>query len=141
MNKKTDLLRTILFFSWMWFVLLLTVSLLIPLPILSLKPLTSTRKKYIYGITTFWARHLNSCSGSKISVNGMENCPAQGGFCIIANHSSNFDIPLLLSVIPRSIGYRKTRDFSQSRTQACSEEVDPLFGIFNKQKVYNKKYE
>ncbi len=96
--------RTILFFSWMW--VLLAISLLLLIPLMFLKLLAPAQTdRYTLSVTRLWARHLIWTSGSEILVSGQENIPSDGAFCLIANHNSNFDIPLLMSRIPRKLGF------------------------------------
>ncbi len=99
------MIRTILFFLWMWVLLALSLLLLIPLLVLKLLGLKKTGEKYTYRVTQAWARHLVWTSGSKITVTGLENIPENGSFCLISNHNSNFDIPLLMAHIPRKLGF------------------------------------
>ena len=99
-----NLVRTILFFSWMWVLLGVSLFLLIPLVVLKLF-LPDSVEKYTLTVSSAWARHLIWTSGSEVIVIGRENIPENGAFCIIANHNSNFDIPLLMSRIPRKLGF------------------------------------
>lgn len=52
-----------------------------------------------------WARSLVKLTGSKIEVIGEENIPDEGPIVFVANHQSNFDIPLLLGYIKRPKGF------------------------------------
>lgn len=99
------LLRSLLFFSWMWIVLFLSVLLLIPLGFLRLIRWEKGSSVYVGRMSRAWAAHLVWTSGSKVSVTGMENVPETGGFLLVANHQSNFDIPLLMSRLPRTMGF------------------------------------
>jgi 1-acyl-sn-glycerol-3-phosphate acyltransferase len=105
MTEKKLILRTILFFFWMWIVLFFSILLLIPLGIFDLFHWKRTRKNYTLRVTGIWSRHLIHSSGSTILLSGQEHIPQNRGFCLIANHQSNFDIPLILSSIPENIGF------------------------------------
>ena len=107
------MVRTVLFFGWMWIVLLLSILLLIPLAVLDLFRLKKIRTRYIRRTTSLWAKHLLFTSGSRISLEGRENVPAEETFCIVANHQSNFDIPLLMAHIPRTIGFIGKREMKR----------------------------
>jgi 1-acyl-sn-glycerol-3-phosphate acyltransferase len=52
-----------------------------------------------------WARSALSMNGSKINVSGLENVPKDGGVLFIANHQSNFDIPIIMGYVPRDKGF------------------------------------
>jgi 1-acyl-sn-glycerol-3-phosphate acyltransferase len=43
--------------------------------------------------------------GCKLSVTGREHIPRQGGFCLVGNHDSIFDIVLLLAAVGRPFGF------------------------------------
>jgi 1-acyl-sn-glycerol-3-phosphate acyltransferase len=44
-------------------------------------------------------------NGSSIQVSGIENIPLTGGLLFVANHQSNFDIPILVGHVPRDKGF------------------------------------
>jgi 1-acyl-sn-glycerol-3-phosphate acyltransferase len=44
-------------------------------------------------------------NGSTIHVTGIENVPKTGGVLFVANHQSNFDIPIMVGHIPRDKGF------------------------------------
>jgi 1-acyl-sn-glycerol-3-phosphate acyltransferase len=52
-----------------------------------------------------WARWVIAITGCPFTVTGVENIPTQGGFCLVANHNSMFDIVLLLAAVGRPIGF------------------------------------
>ena len=58
-----------------------------------------------HAIARKWARSGLSMNGSTIIVKGIENIPATGGVLFVANHQSNFDIPILIGFIPRDKGF------------------------------------
>ena len=51
-----------------------------------------------------WARNLMRISGSEVTVHGLENLP-EGKALIVSNHEGNFDIPVLMSAIPKPFGF------------------------------------
>lgn len=63
------------------------------------------KKVYIQRVPSLWGRHLIFSSGSKIDVTGIENIPTDRSFCLLSNHQSNFDIPILLSILSVNLGF------------------------------------
>jgi 1-acyl-sn-glycerol-3-phosphate acyltransferase len=60
----------------------------------------SVHKKVVH-----WARSLVKLTGSQINVVGEENIPDEGPIVFVANHQSNFDIPLMLGYLKRPKGF------------------------------------
>jgi 1-acyl-sn-glycerol-3-phosphate acyltransferase len=52
-----------------------------------------------------WAQSALAMNGSIISVSGIGNIPLTGGVLFVANHQSNFDIPIMVGHIPRDKGF------------------------------------
>lgn len=52
-----------------------------------------------------WAQSGLAMNGSSINVFGIENVPETGGVLFVANHQSNFDIPILVGHVPRDKGF------------------------------------
>lgn len=57
------------------------------------------RDAYIHKVTTRWAKFVMKLAGAKITVIGEDNIPKDQTVLFVANHQSNFDIPLLMSSI------------------------------------------
>lgn len=58
-----------------------------------------------HSIARKWAQSGLKMNGSLIHVTGVENVPKTGGVLFVANHQSNFDIPILIGHIPRDKGF------------------------------------
>jgi len=58
-----------------------------------------------HAIARKWAQSGLNMNGSSILVNGIENVPITGGVLFVANHQSNFDIPIMVGHIPRDKGF------------------------------------
>jgi 1-acyl-sn-glycerol-3-phosphate acyltransferase len=58
-----------------------------------------------HAIARRWAQSGLRMNGSTIHVTGIENVPQTGGVLFVANHQSNFDIPILVGHIPRDKGF------------------------------------
>jgi 1-acyl-sn-glycerol-3-phosphate acyltransferase len=58
-----------------------------------------------HAIARKWAQSGLSMNGSSIQLIGIENVPTSGGVLFVANHQSNFDIPILIAHVPRDKGF------------------------------------
>ena len=58
-----------------------------------------------HAIARNWAKSGLAMNGSSINVIGTENIPKIGGVLFVANHQSNFDIPILVGHVPRDKGF------------------------------------
>ncbi len=58
-----------------------------------------------HAIARQWAQSGLSMNGSSIQLIGIENVPTSGGVLFVANHQSNFDIPILIAHVPRDKGF------------------------------------
>lgn len=103
--KLLRIIHTILFFIWMWFVLLLSIVLLIPLAVLSLPGLEKIKTYFVLAVTKTWATQLIWTAGASLRIHGLEHIPYNQAFCVIGNHQSNFDIPILMAILPQTIGF------------------------------------
>ncbi|MFL0270188.1 lysophospholipid acyltransferase family protein [Candidatus Clostridium radicumherbarum] len=92
------MLRTILWFIWFGVSLILTLPFLLIAKLLDWFHKNDTRDKFVYKVTSIWAKSQVAVSGSKIRVSGEENLP-KGPVLFISNHQSNFDIPIFMSFI------------------------------------------
>jgi 1-acyl-sn-glycerol-3-phosphate acyltransferase len=52
-----------------------------------------------------WARWVIALTGCPFTVTGAEYIPPRGGFCLVANHNSMFDIVLMLAAVGRPFGF------------------------------------
>ncbi len=97
------MLRTLLFFFIFWLLLLITYPLVIFYYLLFFLRTTEIWKKYIQVITSCWAKFTLFTAGMKVDISGIENIKSKNSrFVIISNHESNFDIPILLAILPFS---------------------------------------
>ncbi|MFO7938215.1 MAG: lysophospholipid acyltransferase family protein [Bacteroidales bacterium] len=102
-------LRTVFFFFILWLSLLLSL-LLLPIYYLLVGIYPASAHRFIFLSTHTWGKLVLSAAGIRLSVKGKENFPEQGGFCIVANHQSYFDIPVLLSVFPYVLHFVAKRE-------------------------------
>lgn len=92
------MVRTIIWFIWFCVSLLCTLPFLFVAKLFDWTHKTILRDKFVYKVTSIWAKSQVAMSGSKIKVIGEENLPA-GSVLFISNHQSNFDIPIFMSYI------------------------------------------
>lgn len=59
----------------------------------------------IYAYASRMARQIVRLTGSRITIKGAENIPKSGATLFVANHQSYMDIPVMMSVIERPVGF------------------------------------
>jgi len=70
------------------------------------KPLLSVQEydQLIHTEPRKWAKGIMERTKSSVSITGLENLP-EGPVLFVSNHEGNFDIPVLLSTIPKPFGF------------------------------------
>ena len=96
------MIKTICWFAYLWWYLLK--------PKFKLKKLNwqgkiAERNALAHVISREWAHRALANNGSTIQVSGIENAPTTGGVLFVANHQSNFDIPIFIGFVPRDKGF------------------------------------
>ncbi|MBE6048785.1 MAG: 1-acyl-sn-glycerol-3-phosphate acyltransferase [Clostridium sp.] len=76
----------------------------------------------IHKITYWWANFVIKLSGCKVEIEGLENIPKNKTALFVSNHQSNFDIPLLMSVLDVPKGFIAKKEL----------ETVPLLGSWMK---------
>lgn len=96
-------MRTVIWFIYFW---LYQLCLLPKYFILGSKfKRNKDIEKSVHKSVVHWARSLVKLTGSQIDVVGEENIPEEGPIVFVANHQSNFDIPLMLGYLKRPKGF------------------------------------
>lgn len=98
-------MRTIFWFASFW---LYTIFSLIYIPKvkgLMKKDLITEKRQFAHKVAGKWAKTMVSLAGGTVEVIGIENIPQDKPVLFASNHQGNFDIPLLLSNIPKPIGF------------------------------------
>jgi len=62
-------------------------------------------KKYMSAIAYIWGRHSFWAAGVRVEVTGVENIPKEDNILFVSNHQGIADIPVILSFIPKPIGF------------------------------------
>ncbi|WP_244834043.1 lysophospholipid acyltransferase family protein [Clostridium sp. BJN0001] len=93
------MIRNIIFFPLL---LLSLVLVSIPIPLIKYyerKGLNEKKLKFVHKYTSKWANFVIRITGAEVTVKGLENIPKNQTILFVANHQSDFDIPLLISSI------------------------------------------
>jgi 1-acyl-sn-glycerol-3-phosphate acyltransferase len=96
---------TVIWWLQFWFFMILSIPAIILFVILSIPPLKPLRYKFMGVYGPFWSKLEVSFTGSKITVIGKENIPDKHDYCVVSNHQSMLDIPVIMAVIPSTIGF------------------------------------
>jgi 1-acyl-sn-glycerol-3-phosphate acyltransferase len=96
------MLKTISWFTYLWWSMLIPRFRLIKL---NRQGNITERDACAHAIARRWAQSGLAMNGSAIHVSGIENIPETGGVLFVANHQSNFDIPILVGHVPRDKGF------------------------------------
>jgi 1-acyl-sn-glycerol-3-phosphate acyltransferase len=99
------LLRTIVIFIVLFVAMVLLIPMAILAGLLSLVGFRKLMSLCIYRLAQFWAWMIIKIIGAKVDVHGRENIPKTGGFCIVSNHGSIFDILVHLTHVGRPFGF------------------------------------
>lgn len=95
------------FFYWSYFCtfMLFSITFYIPIGVLHILGLQTSKKKLVTFLSKNWAKMVVFLTGSKVIVEGAENFPKNKAFCVVSNHQGDFDIPVIMSIVPDSIAF------------------------------------
>ena len=98
------MLRTAIFFLYFWAFLIFSlfiygfykaIAIVFPL-----------KKDFILlKLVKWWAKNILRIGGVRIKLSGSENIPKSRKVCFVSNHQSNYDIGIVISVIPVVVGF------------------------------------
>ncbi len=97
-------IHTFFFFFGMWLSLILSI-LLLPFYYLIAFFSKDLASKYVFVATHNWGKLVLLLAGIRMEVSGFDYIPENGKFCIVANHQSYFDIPVLLVLFPYTLHF------------------------------------
>jgi 1-acyl-sn-glycerol-3-phosphate acyltransferase len=87
-------------------IIMVLSTLLFPiLWILSIPPFKPLKRSFLDWLSPSWLKFAMFLSGSRVTIIGKENIPESKDYCVVSNHQSGFDIPVIFSVIPSVIGF------------------------------------
>ena len=105
MKKLQMIIRTIYWHIIFWSFLLLTIVYSLYVIVLFVPPLRRFQPAALAFVGHWWGRVSLWATGSKLTVVGKENIPLDHSYCVIANHQSSFDIPVMMSIFPWTLGF------------------------------------
>ena len=88
------ILHTSIIVAWVIFATIILGTLVI------LVALFSKKGNFAHRIARLWGRSILFVSRVHVDVNGLDNIPSGSSCILMANHQSNFDIPVLLGRLP-----------------------------------------
>ena len=93
------MIKTILFFIYFGFSLLLSMIGAIPYLLMGLMGRKQAQKRVVEKLTRTWARSIIFATGNRIRIEN-ESLVPKGPVLFVANHQSYFDIPVLMVHLP-----------------------------------------
>jgi len=99
------MLRTALFFTYFWLSILLATPFCVLYLLARLLGLGRLLQPAFQAMIRAWAGSLNAVTGSRVRVEGLERIPREGPVCLVGNHQGNWDIVLVLALVPRTVGF------------------------------------
>ena len=109
-------LRTVLSLLWKLGFIVLMLATLLVLPLLLLCKVFLRLTAYrllVYRVAQTWGWLTVYTTGSRITLQGRENIPADGNYCFVGNHQSLFDIPAFLACVNRPVGFIAKRELKR----------------------------
>jgi 1-acyl-sn-glycerol-3-phosphate acyltransferase len=106
------MVHSFFFYFKFWLFMVLSLVMVIPLYVFRLFRLNKIENSYVLWATTRWARFILRITPAEVIVHGIDNLPEGGNHCFVANHQSAYDIPLIMAVIPRNIGFISKKELT-----------------------------
>lgn len=98
-------MRTIIWFIYFWLYQLFSIPSYLRISSIYKNDGPKEAKRLADIKAARWGEKLVKLTGSEVEVIGEENIPKDGAVVFVANHQSNFDIPLLLGYIKKEKGF------------------------------------
>lgn len=98
-------MRTIIWFIYFWLYQLFALPKYFKIRSMHKKGKIEEAEAYVGKQAFEWGKKLVKLTGSEVEVIGEENIPKDCAVVFVANHQSNFDIPLLLGYINKDKGF------------------------------------
>lgn len=99
------MLRTILFFAWLWLSLVVSSPLGLFFLVVRWIGLHKAMQGALRAFVSAWAKSVMAFSGSKISVEGLSLIPADRNLCFVSNHQGDLDIIVMAAILDRPVGF------------------------------------
>lgn len=98
------MIRTLVWFTFMWTSLLALVPLYYKGVRLTRQGRQAEADAFVFKVAGEWARQLVGLAGGKVAVKTLALLPEKP-YLIVANHQGNFDIPIILGYVSSQVGF------------------------------------
>lgn len=96
------MLRTLIWFAFFWGMLIIFMPCYYKAKLMKDQ---EQRSEYADKKARMWMGNLLKLAGCTVTVEGLEHIPKDRAVLFVANHQSNFDIPLMITQIPGRKGF------------------------------------
>lgn len=97
--------RALVVFIYFWLYMVFSFPALLMVILTKATGQQQLNQRIVLAITRHWARSLIALTGSDIRVVGQEHIPQDTAVLVVSNHQSNFDIPIILASVNKSIAF------------------------------------
>lgn len=97
-------MRTLIWFAFFWGIIFISIPALHKAKKLDKAGKIEERDEYVQKWSRWWNSNLLKIAGVKVELRGLENIPDRP-VVFIGNHQGNFDIPVLLTHMPKPCSY------------------------------------
>lgn len=104
------MIRTILFFSYLWLTLVLSFPLSVIVLLLRLIGLGRSISGPLQLFARTWARSVMFVMGARLTAEGLDRIPRNEGVCFVGNHQGDLDILIALALIDRPFGFTAKKE-------------------------------
>jgi len=105
-SYKSGMLKTAFFYITFWTILLLSIVFFIPYHLLRLVASKRVVKRFVYIMSSAWARSILFVNGVSYTAYNKENIPEiRSDLVVVSNHQGSFDIPIYMACLPFSVGF------------------------------------
>jgi len=104
------MIKTILFYIAFWALIALSFPVALVASVFYNLGFIDQTRAFLHKAAQLWAKLVICMSGSKLTVTGMENIPANVGVCFVGNHQGDFDTLICLAVFGRPFGFTAKKE-------------------------------
>jgi 1-acyl-sn-glycerol-3-phosphate acyltransferase len=99
------MIRTIFSAVYIFILVLRTAPRLLPMQKLAETIPPEEKDRLVHKTPDWFGKRMVRVTGSKVEVKGLEHIPQDRAVLVVANHQSNFDIPVLMGYLTKPIGF------------------------------------
>jgi 1-acyl-sn-glycerol-3-phosphate acyltransferase len=104
------MMRTILFFTYLWLSLAASFPLAVLVLVLRLVGLGRLAARPVQAFARLWASSVLAVIGVRLSAEGLERIPRNAGVCFVGNHQGDLDTIIALALIDRPFGFTAKKE-------------------------------